>query len=131
MKPISPLHSGIDHSSISWHASKSEPGVKFAIRRVSLRQRIELNERVRELTLKYEFLKAGDLSDQLEAALSDLLAAKLYIEWGLEALEGLSINGEKATAESLIADGPECLADEIVQTMQAELALTDDERKNF
>jgi hypothetical protein len=106
------------------------PGVRFAIRRVSLQQRIELNRGVQELTMKYEFLKAGDASGQLEAALSDLLVAKLYLEWGLETIEGLSINGQKATPDSLIIYGPENLTDEIVQTIQAESALTDDERKN-
>jgi hypothetical protein len=130
MKLTSLLHKDTGYSSVSWHASKSVPGVKFAIRKVSLRQRIELNHRVRELALKYEFLNAGDTSNQLEAALSDLLAAQLYIEWGLAAIEGLSINDEKATAESLILDGPANLADEIVQTIQAEIALTADERKN-
>jgi hypothetical protein len=66
----------------------------------------------------------------LEAALSSLLVAKLYIQWGLETIEGLSINGQMATAESLIANGPESLADEIVQTIQAESSLTNDELKN-
>jgi hypothetical protein len=105
-------------------------GVRFAVRRVSLQQRIELNHRVRELTIKHEFLKAGDASSQLEAALSDLLVAKLYIEWGLQTIQGLSINGQVATADSLIASGPENLTDEIVRTIQAESTLTDDERKN-
>lgn len=130
MKLSSLLHKESEYSSVSWHASRVVAGVRFAIRRISLRQRIELNHRVRELTLKYEFLKASDPSSQLEAALSGLLVSKLYLEWGLEAIEGLSINGEKATAESLIALGPENLADEIVRTIQAEIALTEDERKN-
>jgi hypothetical protein len=80
--------------------------------------------------MKHEFLTCGDASSQLEAALSDLLVAKVYIEWGLETIEGLSINGQPATAELLVADGPEDLTEEIVHTIQAEGALTDDERKN-
>ena len=80
--------------------------------------------------MKHEFLTCGDASSLLEAALSDLLVAKVYIEWGLETIEGLSINGQPATAELLVADGPEDLTEEIVHTIQAEGALTDDERKN-
>jgi hypothetical protein len=130
MKLTSLLHRQKDYSSVSWHSSQTIAGVRFAIRRVSLQQRIELNHGVRELTIKHEFLKAGDASSQLEAALSDLLVSKLYIEWGLQTIQGLSINGQAATADSLIANGPESLTDEIVRTIQAESTLTDDERKN-
>jgi hypothetical protein len=131
MKFISLLRKENDYASVSWHASQVMAGVRFAVRRVSLQQRIELNHRVRELTMKHEFLKAGDPAGQLEAALSGLLVAKLYIEWGLNAIDGLLIDGQKATAASLIAGGPADLGDEIVQTIQAEIALTDDERKNY
>jgi hypothetical protein len=130
MKLTSLLHKGNDYSSVAWHSSQTMPGVRFAVKRVSLEQRIDLNHRVRELTMKHEFLKSGDVSNQLEAALSDLLVAKLYLEWGLETIEGLSINGEKASVDSLIASGPENLANEIVQTIQADSALTGEERKN-
>jgi hypothetical protein len=106
------------------------PGVRFAIRRVSLRQRIELNHRVRELTLKNEFLRAGDTEDQLEAALSDLLVTKLYLEWGLASIDGLLIDGETPSAAVLIAKGPESLAAEIAAAIHTESTLTDDERKN-
>ena len=129
-KLTSLLHKDTSYSSVSWHSSKVMPGVRFAVRRISLRQRIELNRRVKELTIKHEFLRAGDAPDRLEAALSDLLVAKLYLEWGLEEIEGLSIDGQKATPDLLIASGPESLANEIGVLIQAESALTDDERKN-
>ncbi len=131
MKLTSLFHKSEGYASVSWYSSQVMPGVRFAIRRVSLQQRIDLNRRLRDLTLQYEFLKTGDASSQLEAALSDLLVAKLYIEWGLVEMEGLSIDGRKATGASLIAQGPENLTDEIVQRIQAESILTEDERKNF
>ena len=130
MKLISRLRNVQDCPSVTWFSSQVAPGVRFAVRRVSLQQRIELNRQLRELTLQYEFLKTGDASSQLEAALSDLLVAKLYIEWGLAGLDGLSIDGQKATAMSLVAHGPENLTNEIVQQIQAESVLTEDERKN-
>jgi hypothetical protein len=130
MKLTSLSDKGLNYSTVSWHSSETTPGVRFAIRRVSLRQRIELNHRIRELTMKYEFLRAGDTEDQLEAALSELLVSNLYLDWGLEKIEGLLIDGEDATPEVLIERGPETLAAEIAQVIQAETALTSDERKN-
>ena len=130
MKLSSLLHRDVGYSSVSWHASETFPGVRFAVKRASLGQRIELNQRVRELTLKHEFLRAGDAAGQLEAALSDLLAEKLYLEWGLERIEGLSIDGQEATTAVLIASGPEILTNEIAGVIQKENNLTDDERKN-
>ena len=130
MKLSSLLHRDVGYSSIVWHASETLPGVRFAVKRASLGQRIELNERVRELTLQNEFLRARDVAGQLEAALSDLLTERLYIEWGLEKIEGLSIDGQEATAATLIASGPESLANEIAGVIQAENNLADDERKN-
>ncbi len=130
MKLFSLLHKGKDYPSVIWFASQVLPGVRFAVRRVSLQQRIELNRKLRELTMQYEFLKTGDASSQLEAAMSDLLLAKLYVEWGLAELDGLSIDGKKATPTTLLSRGPEKLTNEIVQEIQAASILTEDERKN-
>ncbi len=130
MKLFSLLHKGNDYPSVTWFSSRILPGVRFAVRRVSLQQRIELNHKLRELTMQYEFLKTGDASSQLEAAMSDLLLAKLYVEWGLADLEGLTIDGKKATPATLVSRGPEKLTDEVVQEIQAASILTEDERKN-
>jgi hypothetical protein len=119
------------YSSLSWHESKTIAGVRFAIKRISLAQRLELNQRVRELTLRHEFLKAGATTDELEATLADLLVHKLYLEWGLAVLEGFSIDGQGATTELLIEKGPEPLVDEIVLAIQTEAGLSGEERKNF
>jgi hypothetical protein len=130
MKLSSLLHRDAGYSSLAWHASETLPGVRFAVKRASLGQRIELTQRVRQLTLQNEFLRAGDAATQLEAALADLLTEKLYLEWGLERIEGLSIDGREATAATLIANGPESLTNEIAGVIQTENNLTDDERKN-
>jgi hypothetical protein len=131
MKLTSLSPSEVSYSSVLWHKSKTIEGVGFAIRRVSLAQRLELNKRVRELTLRHEFLKAGPAADQLEATWADLLVQKLYVEWGLAGLEGLSIDGEIATVGLLIDKGPEGLVDEIVSVIQEEIELSEEERKNF
>lgn len=117
-------------SSVSWHASCVIKGVRFALRRVSLGQRMELAKRIMELTVQHDFLKAGGPADQLQAALSDLLVSKLYIEWGLAQVEGLTIDGQTATAELLIEKGPEDLASEIIAALKQEAGLNEEERKN-
>jgi hypothetical protein len=130
MKFMSLLRKASGHSSLSWRQSQTVPEVRFAIKRISLASRLELTKQLRELTLRYEFLNAGETSDQLEAALSDLLVRKLYIEWGLAEIRGLAIDGEPATAALLIQKGPENLTGEIISAIRQEIELSDDERKN-
>jgi hypothetical protein len=126
------LHSrkDIDYSSVVWHRSRHYEQVSFAVRRPSLAQRIALTSRVRELTLKHEFLQAGDITDRLAASLSELFVRKLYLEWGLVEIKGLKIDGEQACTSRLIASGPEDLTEEIICAVKAEAGLTEDERKN-
>ena len=130
MKLQSHLRKQRPYSSLLWHESQAMPGVRYAIRRVSLAQRIELTKRVRELSIRHEFLKAGDVPDQLEGSLADLLVQKLYLEWGLAELGGLTIDDQPATIEALIDKGPEQLSDEIVAAIRGEIGLSEEERKN-
>lgn len=118
------------YSSLVWQESKAAHGVRYATRRVSLQQRIELTSKVRELVLKHEFLKTGDAADQLEATLGELLVRKVYLEWGLHEIQGLTIDGEPGTVETLIEKGPEELTNEIINTIRAQLELSEEERKN-
>jgi hypothetical protein len=135
----SPRHGGenigahpapVEHSSLAWRQSQTMPEVRFAIKRISLANRLELTGQLRELTLRYDFLNAGETSEQLEAAMSDLLVRKLYVEWGLAEIQGLTIDGEAATPALLIQKGPETLTGEIIAAIREEIELSDDERKN-
>jgi hypothetical protein len=110
--------------------SESFAGVEFSIRKVSLLQRIELVAKVRELTLNHEFLRAGDPKDQLEATISELLVQRLYLEWGVVDLRGLTIDGEAASVQLLIERGPEALAAEISGAIRTHLEFSETERKN-
>jgi hypothetical protein len=121
----------MNYLSVDWHDSAAYAGVQFATRRMSLAQRIELTRQVRELTLRNEFLRGGEISDQLEAALSELLCRRLYLEWGLAEIQGLTIDGNPVTPELLIEKGPENLSAEIAGAILAGLHLSDTERKNF
>jgi hypothetical protein len=120
-----------DYVTVVWHDSETIPGVCFATRRVSLAGRIELLKRVRELTLRYEFLKAGDSAEQAEASLSELLVQQLLLGWGLMEVTGLTIDGQPATRTSLIESGPEALSDEIAAAVRREIGLSEEEQKNF
>lgn len=130
MKLPSHLRKRRSYSSLIWHASQALPGVRYAIRRVSLGQRIELAKRVRELSTRHEFLRAGEMSDQLEASLADLLVRRLYLEWGLVELSGLTIDDRPPTVDALVDRGPEQLVNEIVVSVRGEIGLSEEERKN-
>lgn len=130
MKFTSPLHKEVSYSSVFWHESRTVQGVRYAIRRVSLLQRLELTKSVKELLLRHEFLMAGDASDGLEATLADLLVRRLYLEWGLAEIRGFTIDGRPPSVELLIEKGPEALSNEITSAIQAELGLSEEERKN-
>jgi hypothetical protein len=122
--------SGRSYTSVVWKSSNVIRGVAYAVRRISLGQRIELVQRTRALTLQNEFLRAGDAPDQMSAALAELYAQRLYLEWGFVEMTGFTIDGEAPTAALLIDRGPEALCHEIVEAIQSEMSLSDDERKN-
>lgn len=130
MSFISRLLKQDGHRSAQWHESSTHPGVRYAIRGVSLSSRMELVQKTREVSMKHEFLRAGDVPDQLEASLSDLLVGKIYLEWGLVAVRGLRIDGRAADPSTLIQYGPETLSNEIIETIKGHLCLTENERKN-
>src|SRR5690349_12526088 len=86
------------------------PGVELTVQRVSVARRLELLRRVRELTSRVEFYNAGaQLNDKLEASIASAEIESLYVVWGVSKVNGLSIDGEEATPESLVERGPEAL----------------------
>jgi hypothetical protein len=131
MKFLLPWHKKTSYRSLLWLESKCVPGVKFSLRKVSLSQRLELSARIRKLTLQNEFLRAGELTDQMEAATADLLVQKLYVEWAVVEIDGLRIDGKTASVELLIQRGPETLVSEMTAAIRNSLELSDAERKNY
>src|SRR5438309_9806600 len=88
--------------------SKVRPGVAFVISKMSFGRRMELIRGIRELSLKCEFLNAGESSvEKLEAALLAADIDRLYVIWGLQDLIGLEVDGVVATPELLSSKGPE------------------------
>ena len=123
--------SGSSHQSSVWFDSAVSAEVRYQVARISLGRRIELARRIREAGRKIEFLEAlNDIRDKLEGAVLQGEIDRVYLEWGLLAIEGLQIDGEAATGDSLVDRGPLDLAVEIVQQIRGECGLAEQERKN-
>ena len=106
-------------------------GVRYRLARMSFSRRLDLVRRVREVAQRIEFLDAGsETRDRIESSMLGAEIDRMYLEWGLQSVEGLSIDGEAATPSSLIEKGPEALAREIVERIRSECHLSEDERKN-
>jgi hypothetical protein len=119
------------HQSWAWFDAHTWAGVRYRIVAMSVARRIELARRIREIGRRLEFLEAGnDAREKLEAVVLAGEIDRAYLEWGLEAVEGLSIDGEAATPEMLIEKGPVDLAEEILARIKGECGLSEDERKN-
>ncbi|MBZ5590643.1 MAG: hypothetical protein LAP39_00290 [Acidobacteriia bacterium] len=111
--------------------SKIAPGVRFVVAKMSFTRRMDLIGRIRELSLKFDFLKAGESGeDKLDAALLSAEIDRLYVNWGLQEVTGLEVDGMRATPELLATSGPEDLFREAVAAIKAECALSESERKN-
>jgi len=123
--------SGNRHESSAWFDAETCAGVRFRVARISVARRIELARRIREIGRKVEFLEAGqDPREKLEAAVLAAEIDRVYLEWGLEAIEGLEIDGEAATPVALIEKGPLDLAKEMLGRIKRECGLSEEQRKN-
>src|SRR5580658_5159581 len=126
-----PQRSALQYESAVSIDSKSAPGVRFAIHRISFGRRMELSRRVRELSRRAEFLEAGtELNEKIEASILAQEIDAMYLEWGLVKVDGLFIDGEAASAAQLLEKGPEDLAREVVGAIKAQFGLSEAERKN-
>lgn len=121
----------MNYSSRLRKQSAAFPGVSFEVRRVSLGRRIELSKQIRELSARMDFAGAGtSFSEKLEASSLGLEIERLYLQWGIESIDGLTIDGEPATADLVIEKGPENLYREMVEAVRHECGLSEEERKN-
>lgn len=130
-KSQSRLDKTMDYTSHIIRQSRVCDGVSYTIRKLSLKRRIELIKRLRDLSIRSEVLLGGESAEErVEAALAIREIQEIYLEWGLKEITGLSIDGEPATVASLISAGPEKLTEEIVEAIQSEIYLSEAERKN-
>ena len=128
---MSHSHERVNYESTLDVNSAEYRGVRYRIRKPSFRRRSLLIEQVRELGRSLSFVEAGEgVADRIEAVHLHAKIDQLYLEWGLEAIEGMEIDGEPITVESLIAKGPEDLTREILVKIKAQCSLSEAERKN-
>jgi hypothetical protein len=107
------------------------PDVSFHVFRMSFGRRVELMRNIRKLTGRLEFHEAGGTdADKMDASLLSAEIDRLYVEWGLQSVEGLKIDGASATPASLAAVGPEGLFSEALLAVKAQCSLNETERKN-
>lgn len=119
------------YESSAWFDAETHAGVRFQVARISVTRRIELARKIREIGRKVEFLEAGqDPREKLEAAVLAAEIDRVYLEWGLEEIQGLVIDGETATPAALIEKGPLDLAKEILTRIKRECGLSEEQRKN-
>lgn len=111
--------------------SAIEPSVEYVIRKMTFGRRIELMQRVRELAVRLEYFEAGrDEKNRIEASLLGAHIDRIYVEWGLENVIGLTIDGEAANLHTFVDRGPEDLFQEALAAIKAECGLNEQERKN-
>ena len=105
--------------------------MEFVIARMTFGRRMELLKRVRDLAIRLEYFEAGrEEKNRLEASLLGAQLDRLYIDWGLEEIRGLELDGEPATPSSLMERGPEDVFKEALAAVKAECGLSEQERKN-
>jgi hypothetical protein len=122
----------MEYQSSVWKESAEAEGVKYRIRCMSFGRRIELMKRVGDSLARLEFLQAGEPTAEstAEATLLGGAIDREFLEWGLEEVEGLAIDGGAATPADLIENGPEPLVQEALRAVRAAVGLSEQERKN-
>ena len=121
----------MNYESVVVVESSVSGGVKLKISRMSFGRRVELMRQVRELSRKVEFLEAGQQpGDLMDAGLLRAEIDRMFVLWGLSGVSGLIVDGEEATPEVLVENGPEDLFREALAAVRAQTGLTEDERKN-
>ena len=113
------------------YRSAKYPAVRFRVSKMSMGRRIDLTRKVKEMMSRLEFSKAGaGVQDKVDAAILAGEMDRLYWDFGLEALEGIEINGEPMTMDTQFERGPEDLSQEILQRIKSSLQLSEGEQKN-
>ena len=111
--------------------SELRPDVEYDVARMSFGRRLELMKKIRDLAARIEFFEAGQAeSNRMEASLLAGEMDRVFLEWGLQGVSGLQVDGAPASVAALIENGPEDLVHEALGIIKAECGLNEAERKN-
>ncbi|CAB4130912.1 hypothetical protein UFOVP130_44 [uncultured Caudovirales phage] len=117
--------------------------VKFTLNKMTEGRRIKLRLALAETSAKLREMveEATTLAGQSEpstvraSALLDGVTALIeekvtpqWVRWGLHSIEGLTIDGEAATTDSLIESGPRALYAEIADAIKREAGMSEEQR---
>lgn len=80
--------------------------------------------------VQHEFLRTGMPLEKMDAAMSELLADRIYLLWGIAEVQGFFIDNEPACVSAIVERGPETLSSEMIEAIQREIGLTKEEEKN-
>lgn len=121
----------MDYQNAKRVESEACPGATLVLRRMSFNQRLELMHEVRDFAARLDFLKASESQKEvLEGRILEQETAGIYLRWGIERIEGLTIDGVLATPELLLEKGPEDLVKEALDAIIEQIGLSEEERKN-
>ena len=130
-KKAAEVRAGCGYASEAVVESRTVPGVRFTIAKMSFGRRVELMRRGRELARKAEFLSASEeAGEKMDAGLVQAEIERLYEMWGVKAVSGLTVDGSMAGPELLAEAGPEELFREALAAVRRETGLNEEERKN-
>lgn len=120
----------MSYESVTTVESQVVPGVRLQVVRMSFGRRVELMRRVREMARRVECYEGGDLGQRMDAGVLRAEIERLYVEWGIQSVSGLLVDGVEADVAGMIERGPEEVFREALSAVRREAGLTDDERKN-
>jgi hypothetical protein len=122
---------GVEYESSAWRESRTWPGVRFQVLRMSLFRRQRLMRELGTLAAEEAFHRAADDAvSELAAEEAQARIDEVVIRTALLGIEGLNIDGAPATVDALIERGPASLAREIADAIAGESSLAETERKN-
>src|SRR2546425_2110033 len=121
----------MNHESTFIYESGWAAGVHVRLRKTTFGRRLELLRKVGDLYKRAAAQQAGTSeAEQLSAEYDKFSADRILLEWAIQSVSGLRIDGQTATPELLIDSGPEELVEELLGIVQKQLGLTDAEIKN-
>jgi hypothetical protein len=120
----------MNYLSVTEIESATAPGVRLRVTRMSFGRRLDLMRRVRELARRVECFETGDIGQRMDSGVLRAEIDRLYVQWGLAGVSGLTVDGSESTVEELVERGPEGLFREALEAVRRETGLSEDERKN-
>jgi hypothetical protein len=122
--------STVNYESTVRTESQKCPEVSYVVERMSFGRRLELMKSVRDAAAKLEFYEASlSDADKMNASILSAEVDKIYVRWGLREVDGLLIDGERATPETLSTSGPEDLFREALTAVKQQCGLSEAEKK--